>query len=162
MTRGRRAAAKSLSAVRRRLGRFALAPSDLLRDPVYRRLWISILISSLGGQITMLAVPLTAAVLLDATPTQMGWLTAMETVPFALFALPAGVWLDRVRKLPVYVGGELTMAAVVGQRAPRMVAGQTVDVLAVSGGLRHRFSVYHRRQRGADRADADRRARPVG
>src|SRR5450631_3681630 len=94
--------------------RFVLAPDDLLRDVVYRRLWTSILISSLGGQITLLAVPLTAATLLNATPTQMGWLTAMETVPFALFSLPSGVWLDRVRKLPVYVGGELIMALVVG------------------------------------------------
>jgi MFS family permease len=98
----------------RRLVQLRPAPGDLLRDPVYRRLWLSILISSLGGQITLLAVPLTAAVLLDATPTQMGLLTAMETVPFGLFALPAGVWLDRVRKLPVYVGGELLMALVVG------------------------------------------------
>ena len=54
----------------------------------------------------MLALPLTAAVLLHATPTQMGVLTAMEMVPFVLFSLPAGVWLDRVRKLPVYVAGE--------------------------------------------------------
>ena len=53
----------------------------------------------------MLALPLTAAVLLHATPTQMGVLTAMEVVPFVLFSLPAGVWLDRVRKLPVYVIG---------------------------------------------------------
>ncbi len=96
------------------LGRLRLAPDDLLRDSVYRRLWSSILISTLGGQITMLAVPLTAAALLNATPTQMGWLTAMETVPFALFSLPAGVWLDRVRKLPVYVTGELVLAVVVG------------------------------------------------
>ena len=59
-----------------------LAPDDLLRDATYRRLWISILISSFGGQLTMLAVPLTAAVLLHATPTQMGVLTAMEIVPF--------------------------------------------------------------------------------
>jgi len=101
-------------ALRQRLARIRPPPGDLLRDPVYRRLWLSILISALGSQITLLAVPLTAAVLLDATPTQMGLLTAMETVPFGLFALPAGVWLDRVRKLPVYVGGELLMAVVVG------------------------------------------------
>ena len=44
----------------------ALPPDDLLRDPVYRRLWTSILISSFGGQVTMLALPLTAAVLLHA------------------------------------------------------------------------------------------------
>jgi len=91
-------------------GRFRLAPADLLRDAVYRRLWSSILISSLGGQVTMLALPLTAAVLLQATPTQMGWLTAMEIAPFILFSLPGGVWLDRVRKLPVYIAGETMLA----------------------------------------------------
>ncbi|MFL6664925.1 MAG: MFS transporter [Rhizobacter sp.] len=94
----------------------ALAPDDLLRDATYRRLWSSILISSFGAQVTMLALPLTAAVLLHASPTQMGLLTAMEIVPFVLFSLPSGVWLDRVRKLPVYVVGEsllsLTVASV--------------------------------------------------
>jgi MFS family permease len=93
--------------------RFALAPTDLLRDPVYRRLWSSILISSFGGQVTLLALPLSAAVLLGASPTQMGVLTAAEVMPFALFSLPTGVWLDRVRKLPVYITGELTISATV-------------------------------------------------
>lgn len=95
------------------LRRLRLAPDDLLRDVVYRRLWASILISSFGGQVTMLALPLTAAVLLHATPTQMGLLTAMEIAPFVLLSLPVGVWLDRVRKLPVYVAGEAGMALVV-------------------------------------------------
>ena len=92
---------------------FTLAPGDLLRDAVYRRLWSSILISSLGGQITMLALPLTAAVLLQATPTQMGLLQAMEILPFVLFSLPAGVLLDRMRKLPVYIWGETLLAVAV-------------------------------------------------
>ncbi len=89
---------------------FTLAPGDLLRDAVYRRLWSSILISSLGGQVTMLALPLTAAVLLNASPTQMGLLQAMEILPFVLFSLPSGVLLDRMRKLPVYVAGETLLA----------------------------------------------------
>jgi MFS family permease len=93
--------------------RLPLAPTDLLRDPTYRRLWTSILISSFGGQVTLLALPLTAAVLLHASPTQMGNLTAMETLPFILLSLPTGVWLDRIRKLPVYVVGELTVACAV-------------------------------------------------
>jgi MFS family permease len=76
-------------------------------------LWISILISSFGGQVTLLALPLSAAVLLHAAPTQMGILTAAELVPFVLFSLPSGVWLDRVRKLPVYVVGELSIALIV-------------------------------------------------
>ncbi|HEV3018161.1 MAG TPA: MFS transporter [Burkholderiaceae bacterium] len=106
-----------MSELSRRLGRrlsaFALRPDDLLRDRTYRRLWSSTLISSFGSQVSLLALPLTAAILLQASPTQMGLLTAMEIVPFALFSLPTGVWLDRVRKLPVYVVGELTTAAVV-------------------------------------------------
>lgn len=57
----------------------------------------------------MLAIPLTAAVLLQASPLQMGLLIAMEILPFVLLSLPAGVWLDRVRKLPVYIGGELLL-----------------------------------------------------
>lgn len=92
---------------------FQLPAGDLLRDAVYRRLWSSILISSFGGQVTMLALPLTAALLLHATPTQMGLLSAMEIAPFVLFSLPAGVWLDRVRKLPVYIAGETLLAVIV-------------------------------------------------
>ena len=94
----------------RRLG---FAPDDLLNDATFRRLWTSVLLSSLGGQVTLLALPLTAALLLQATPMQMGLLTAVEILPFALFSLPAGVWLDRVRKLPVYVAGELLIALAV-------------------------------------------------
>jgi MFS family permease len=93
--------------------RWGLAPGDLLRDAVYRRLWLSILASSVGGQVTLLALPLTAALLLQATPLQMGLLTAAELLPFALFSLPAGVWLDRVRKLPVYLAGEVSIALAV-------------------------------------------------
>ena len=91
-----------------------LAHDDLLRDAVFRRIWLSTLLGGLGGQVTMLAMPLAAAMLLRATPMQMGWLTALESLPFLLFSLPAGVWLDRVRKLPVYVAGEWTVAAAVG------------------------------------------------
>jgi MFS family permease len=90
--------------------RFSLPPGDLLRDPAYLRLWSSILTSAFAHQLMMLALPLTAAVLLKATPMQMGLLTAIELAPFLLFSLPSGVWLDRVRKLPVYVAGESMVA----------------------------------------------------
>jgi len=100
---------------RRRPGALAawlrLPEGDLWRDRAYARLWSSILTSSFGNQVMILALPLTAAVLLHATPTQMGLLTTVELAPFVLLSLPAGVWLDRVRKLPVYVIGELAVAA---------------------------------------------------
>ena len=83
--------------------------SPLFQVPGYRRMWFSIFFSNLGGQITMLALPLTAVFLLDATPTQMGLLTAMEIAPFVLFSLPGGVVLDRMQKLPIYIAGEIFM-----------------------------------------------------
>jgi MFS-type transporter involved in bile tolerance (Atg22 family) len=91
----------------------ALPANDLLRDRAYRRMFGSILIGSFGVQMTALALPLTAAVLLNATPTQMGLLAALEVLPFALLSLPTGVLLDRVRKLPVYVLGEAALAVAV-------------------------------------------------
>jgi MFS family permease len=72
-------------------------------------MWLSILFSNLGGQITMLALPLTAVFLLDASPTQMGLLTAMEIAPFVLLSLPGGVLIDRMQKLPLYIAGEIFM-----------------------------------------------------
>jgi MFS family permease len=105
----RGAISRILAALR---ARFALDPEDLLRNPGYRRLFSSILVSAVGAQVSMLALPLTAAVMLQATPTQMGLLTACELAPFVLLSLPSGVWLDRVRKLPVYVVGELLLALI--------------------------------------------------
>ena len=99
--------------LRRLAAWFTLPADDLLRDRAYRRLWTSIMISSFGGQVLMLALPLTAAVLLQASPTQMGLLVAVEIAPFVLFSLPSGVWLDRVRKLPVYIWGESLLALTV-------------------------------------------------
>jgi hypothetical protein len=93
--------------------RFGLAPDDLLRDRTYRTLWTSILMSSFGGQISLLAIPLTGVVLLGASPVQMGILVTMEILPYVLLSLPGGVWLDRVRKLPVYIGGECLLALAV-------------------------------------------------
>ncbi len=73
----------------------------------FRKLWTSLTITSFGAQITNLALPLTAALLLSATPMQMGILVALETLPFALVSLHAGVLLDRVRKLPIVIVSDI-------------------------------------------------------
>ena len=90
---------------------FVFFSNPLFQIPGYGRLWLSLLVSGLGGQITMLALPLTSVVLLQASPSQMGLLTALELLPFVLFSLPGGVFLDRRRKFPVYIVGELAMGA---------------------------------------------------
>ncbi|HEX7272240.1 MAG TPA: MFS transporter [Casimicrobiaceae bacterium] len=79
-------------------------------SPDFRKLWGSLTITSFGTQITNLALPLTAALMLRASPMQMGILVALETLPFALFSLHAGVLLDRVRKLPVVISADLGRA----------------------------------------------------
>ncbi|MEO7255979.1 MAG: MFS transporter [Casimicrobium sp.] len=87
-----------------------LPSGDLLNDPNYRRIFSSVVVTHFGAQITILALPLTAVTVLNATPSQMGYLLSAEIAPFVLLSLPAGVWLDRVRKLPVYVIGEVIFA----------------------------------------------------
>src|SRR5262245_65122158 len=79
----------------------------LWRSPDFRKLWVSLTVTSFGAQITNLALPLTAALLLHATPFQMGVLVALETLPFALVSLHAGVLLDRVRKLPIVITADV-------------------------------------------------------
>jgi len=76
-------------------------------SPDFRKLWASLTITAFGSQITNLALPLTAALLLHATPLQMGVLIALETLPFALVSLHAGVLLDRVRRLPIVIASDL-------------------------------------------------------
>jgi predicted MFS family arabinose efflux permease len=89
-----------------RLARRNLRGLWRLRD--FRRLWLSLTVTSFGAQITNLALPLTAALLLQATPLQMGILVALETLPFALVSLHAGVLLDRGRKLPIVITSDVS------------------------------------------------------
>lgn len=71
---------------------------ELLREHNFRNFWIGQTISVFGDQITYLALPIVAVLVLDADPGQMGLLTAMSLLPALLFSLPAGVWLDRVER----------------------------------------------------------------
>lgn len=67
------------------------------------KLWGSLTITHFGGQVTFLALPLIAALVLHASPFEVGVLTAMGALPFPLFGLFAGVLVDRAKKLPVIV-----------------------------------------------------------
>jgi MFS family permease len=61
----------------------------------FRRLWAGQAISQLGDQITAVALPLLAVLVLDATPGQMGVLTAAIWLPHLLFSIAVSVWADR-------------------------------------------------------------------
>jgi MFS family permease len=66
-----------------------------LRDLAFRRFWFGETISLFGDQISLIALPLTAVLVLDAGPAQMGYLGAASLVPNLLFALHAGAIVDR-------------------------------------------------------------------
>lgn len=69
---------------------------SLLRLPGFRNLWLGQSVSLLGDQISFIALPLAAVLVLDAGAGQMGLLGAAALAPHLLLSLPAGVWLDRV------------------------------------------------------------------
>ena len=77
----------------------------------FQRLWMGGTVSSFGSQITLLALPLTAVLVLDATPLQMGILAAAGSAPALVFGLGAGVWVDRRKKRPVMIAADYGRAA---------------------------------------------------
>jgi MFS family permease len=72
-----------------------------LRQPGFPRLWLGQTVSMLGSQVTVVALPLTAILTLHATAGQMGTLRMVGTLPFLLFGLLAGAWVERRSRLVV-------------------------------------------------------------
>ena len=88
--------------------------TSLWRQADFMRLWAGQTISGFGSAITGLALPLTAILILRATPREMGLLGAAGTLPALLFGLLAGVWVDRARRRPLLIGAELGRALLLG------------------------------------------------
>lgn len=81
--------------------------TGLWRHHDFLKLWGGQTVSLIGSQVTFLALPLLAALTLDATPTELGVLLAAETAPVFFFGLVAGVWADRVRRRPILIAADL-------------------------------------------------------
>ena len=86
--------------------------AGLWHHPPFRRLWLAKLVSSLGSQITFVALPLAAVLVLEASARQMGILTAAGTLPYLLLGLPAGAWVDRLPRRAVLNAADLCRALV--------------------------------------------------
>jgi MFS family permease len=80
----------------------------------FLKLWAGQSISELGSSISALAIPWLAAAGLHATPFEFSLLTVLGFLPFILFALPAGVWVDRLRRRPILIVGDASRAALLG------------------------------------------------
>ena len=88
--------------------------SPLYRHADFRRLWAAQTVSRFGSQISQLALPLVAVLSLHSSAFRVSLLGAIEMLPFLLFALPAGAWVDRVARRPVLIGADVGRALVLG------------------------------------------------
>ncbi|MER7009385.1 MFS transporter [Dactylosporangium sp. NPDC000555] len=87
---------------------------SLWRDADFVKFWSAETLSLVGAQVSLVAIPLLAVTTLSATPFEMGAVTAAQTAPFLLFTLLAGVWVDRVRRLPLLRAANFGRAVVYG------------------------------------------------
>ncbi|WP_152361464.1 MFS transporter [Microlunatus speluncae] len=78
----------------------------------FRLFWGGQTLSGLGDQVSAIAVPILAVVLLEASATQMGLLGAASRLPIVLFGLAVGVWVDRVRRRRLMIMTDLARAGV--------------------------------------------------
>jgi MFS family permease len=81
--------------------------TGLWRHPDFVKLWAGETISLFGSQITAFAFPIIAALILNASPAQMGILGAVQFAPFLMFSLFAGVWVDRLRRRPIMIFSDI-------------------------------------------------------
>jgi MFS family permease len=91
----------------------ASSTRSLLRHPDFLKLWKGQTVSVFGTAITQLALPIIAATTLRVSPFEFGLLTTIEFLPFILLSLPAGVWVDRLRRRPILIAADLGRAVAI-------------------------------------------------
>jgi MFS family permease len=86
----------------------------LWRNRDFLWLWAAHSISQFGSQITGLALPLVAILVLEASTFEVAVLTVLGWLPFLLFSLPAGAWIDRLPRRPLLIVSDWGRAVVLG------------------------------------------------
>jgi hypothetical protein len=115
----------------------------------FLRLWAAHSVSQLGTQVSFVVIPLVAVVTLDASPAQVGILTAIGSVPALALGLFAGVWVDRLRRRPILVLADVGRAAVLATIPLAAFLGvldmwHLYVVLLLVGSMTLFFDVAHR------------------
>lgn len=80
----------------------------------FRLVFAAAVVSMLGTQVGYVAIPLVAVSALHASPGQVGVLAMLSTVAFLLVGLPAGAWVDRLRRRPVMITADLARTVLLG------------------------------------------------
>ena len=122
--------------------------SALWHDRGFVKLWAANGISQLGTQVTLLALPLAALYVLNASTLDVALLRSFAVLPFLLFSLPAGVWIDRLRRRPLMIvadfGRAIAIASVpVAYWLGHLTMTQLYVVVAVHGLLSVIFDVSY-------------------
>ncbi|UCE92370.1 MAG: MFS transporter [Methanobacteriota archaeon] len=86
--------------------------SVLWKHGDFLNVWTAETISVFGSQFYLLAMPLVAVMVLDASPFEMGLLFAVEMSPFLLFGLLAGVLADRRRRRSIMIVSDIARAII--------------------------------------------------
>ena len=106
----------------------------LWRHRDFLSLWGAETISQFGTQVSLLALPFVAILVLEESAFKIAALTSVEFLPFLLFTLPAGVWVDRLRRKPILVLGNVGRAvALLSVPIVYWVGGLTIWQLYVVG-----------------------------
>ena len=85
------------------------APShSLWRNGDFLKFWVGETISLFGNHVTMLALPLTAVIVFNASDEQVGLLRFLQLAPYLGLALLFGLWVDRVRRRPVMIAANVS------------------------------------------------------
>ena len=103
----------------------AVDSPSLWRDRSFMTFWTGQAFSQFGGQVTELALPVLAVLLLHASELEVGILNAAGVAAFLVVGLPAGAWIDRMRKRHVMIAAD----------AVRAVALATLPLLWFLGAL---------------------------
>jgi MFS family permease len=80
----------------------------------FRRLWIGETVSQFGTQVSQIALPLVAILVVHASTFEVGALAACESLAFLVIGLPAGAWVDRMRFRQVLIINDVVRAAAIG------------------------------------------------
>ena len=85
-------------------------PASAFRNRDFTKLWSAATISLLGTQVSQIAIPAIAVLLLHVSPFEVALLGTIEFLPFLLFTLPAGVWVDRLPRRRILITGDVGRA----------------------------------------------------
>jgi MFS family permease len=123
-----------------------MAEPDRSAAPDIRRVLAAEAVSVFGSMLSRLAIPWAAALLLMATPWQMGWLRVAEVLAAVAGSLLLGHWVDRWRQRAVMVASDLLCAAVLALLALLtavgwLTFGALLAAAAATGVLRMAFEL---------------------